>query len=71
MLDKLALILIILCALNLGSIGIFGFDFISWMFGGQATAITRIFYSLAGIAGIWCVSLLFRRRNPILHADEA
>lgn len=60
MLDKLALILVIVGALNWGSIGLFGFDAVAFLFGGQLSIISRIIYTLVGIAGVWCVSLLFR-----------
>ena len=69
MLDRLSLILVIFGALNWGSIGIFGFDCISWLLGGQGTTVSRIVYTLVGLAGIWCISLLFRNRNVILN-DE-
>lgn len=65
MLDKLALILVIIGALNWGSIGIFEFDIVAWLFGGQGAIISRIIYTLVGIAGIWCISLLFRK-NAVL-----
>lgn len=58
--DKLALILVIIGALNWGSVGLFGFDCVAFLFGGQTGAISRIIYSLVGIAGLWCISLLFR-----------
>ena len=69
MLDRLSLIFIILGALNWGSVGIFRFDFVSWLFGGSGSTISRIIYTIIGLAGIWCVSLLFRRRNTVLN-DE-
>ena len=69
MLDRLSLIFIILGALNWGSVGIFRFDFISWLFGGSASTVSRVIYTIVGLAGIWCVSLLFRRRTAVLH-DE-
>ena len=69
MLDRLSLIFIIIGALNWGSIGIFRFDFVSWIFGGQEATFSRILYSLIGLAGIWCISLLFRSRNTVLD-DE-
>ena len=62
MLDKLALALIIIGALNWGSIGIFGVDAIGWLFGGQGAMISRIIYTLVALAGIWCISLLFSER---------
>lgn len=63
--DRFALILVIIGALNWGSIGIFGFDVVAYLFGGQMTAISRIIYTLVGLAGIWAVSLLFRERNAV------
>lgn len=60
MLDKTALILVIIGALNWGAIGLFGFDAVAYLFGGQASVISRVIYALVGIAGVWCVSLLFR-----------
>jgi len=69
MLDRLSLILIIAGAINWGSVGIFGFDFVAWLFGGAGTTLSRTLYILIGLAGIWCVSLLFRRRNAVLEDD--
>ena len=63
MMDRFALILAIIGALNWGSIGIFRFDIISWAFGGAGTAVSRVIFTLVGIAGLWCVSLLFRDRE--------
>lgn len=64
-LDRLALILVIIGALNWGSIGIFGFDVVAWIFGGQLAAISRIIYTIVGLAGIWCISLLFREHSLV------
>ncbi|MCL2095359.1 MAG: DUF378 domain-containing protein [Oscillospiraceae bacterium] len=69
MLDRISLIFIIIGALNWGSVGIFGFDFVAWLFGGQGATVSRIIYALVGLAGIWCVSLLFRSRHSVLD-DE-
>ena len=60
-LDKIALTLTIIGALNWGSIGIFGLDLVAWIGGGQMATLSRIVYTLVGLAGIWCLSLLFRR----------
>ena len=69
MLDRLSLIFIIIGALNWGSVGIFKFDFIAWIFGSQEATFSRIFYTLVALSGIWCISLLFRSRNTVLD-DE-
>ena len=62
-LDRIALVLAIIGGLNWGSIGIFRFDFVAYMFGGQTMAISRVIYTLVGLASIWCISLLFRERD--------
>lgn len=59
-LDKIALILAIVGGLNWGSIGIFGFDLVAFAFGGSDSAVSRIIYTLIGLAAVWCISLLFR-----------
>lgn len=61
--DKFALVLTIIGALNWGSIGIFHFDIISWAFGGSGSAVSRVIFTVVGLAGLWCVSLLFRDRE--------
>ena len=58
--DQFTLVLAIIGAINWGSIGIFGFDIVGWLFGGQMTALSRIVFTLVGLAGIWCISLFFR-----------
>ena len=65
MTDRIALILSIIGALNWGLIGIFKFDAVAWICGGQTAAISRVIYTLVGLAGIWCISLLFRRRSAV------
>jgi hypothetical protein len=60
MLDKIALTLLIIGGLNWGCVGIFQFDLVAWLFGGQTGIISRIVYILVGLAAIWCISLLFR-----------
>ena len=65
MLDKLALALVVLGAIVWGGIGIFGIDVISWMFGGAGAVVSRIIYTLIALAGIWCISLFFRRNEVV------
>jgi uncharacterized membrane protein YuzA (DUF378 family) len=60
MLDKIALILVIIGALNWGMVGLFQFDLIAWMFGGAGAVLSRVVYTLVALAGIWAISLLFR-----------
>ena len=59
-LDKIALILAIIGGLNWGSIGLFRFDLVAFLFGGSDSLISRIIYILVGVAAVWCISLLFR-----------
>ena len=66
MLDRIALILVIIGALNWLSIGLFQFDLVAALFGGATHLISRIIYSLVGVSGIYSISLLFRNN----YADE-
>ena len=65
MLDRISLILVVIGALNWGSIGLFQFDIVAWIFGGQGAVVSRIIYTLVALAGVWCLSLLFRE-NALL-----
>lgn len=56
--DKIALILIIIGAINWGLIGIFNFNLVDTIFG-TMSAISRIIYTLVGISGLWGIKLLF------------
>jgi len=58
--DKIALILVIIGALNWGGVGLFGFDLVAFLCGGQLGIVSRVIYTLVALAGIWCISLLFR-----------
>ena len=64
MLDNTALVIVIIGALNWLCIGIFGFDVVASIFGGQGALISRIIYTLVGIAGIWSITLLFKDKTP-------
>ena len=59
--DTSALILSIIGSLNWGLVGIFQFDLVSWLFGGQSAVFSRVIYTLVALAGLWCATLLFRR----------
>ena len=63
--DTLALILSIIGSLNWGLVGIFQFDLVAWLFGGQGSVISRIIYTLIGLAGLWCITLLFRKGRHV------
>ncbi|MBQ7399375.1 MAG: DUF378 domain-containing protein [Clostridia bacterium] len=71
MLDRIALVLTIIGALNWGTIGLFQFDMVAFLFGGQDNIIARIIYSLVALGGIWCISLLFRDREEITKIESS
>lgn len=68
--DRIALILTIIGALNWGSIGLFRFDIVAWACGGVTTLLARIIYTVVALAGIWCISLLFRARERFTSIEE-
>lgn len=69
--DRIALLLVIIGALNWGGIGLFQFDLVAWIGGGQDAVISRIIYTAVALAGIWCISLLFREREVLTdHAEH-
>ena len=61
--DRISMILVIIGALNWGSIGLFRFDIVAWICGGQDAVVARVIYTVVALAGLWCISLLFRRRE--------
>ena len=69
--DKIALTLSIVGALKWGSIGLFGFDCVAFLFGGQMSTISRVIYTLVGLAGIWCITMLFRETEPMEGSERA
>ncbi len=56
--DKIALVLIIIGAINWGLIGLFQFDLVATIFG-EMSIISRIVYGLVGLSGLWGIKLLF------------
>ncbi len=67
MLDRICLILTIIGSLNWGSVGLFQFDIVAWLFGGADSIISRIIYTVIALAGVWCISLLFREREHVVR----
>lgn len=63
MLDRIALLLLIIGGINWGLIGIFSFDLVAFIFGGQAAILSRVIYVLVGISAIWCISLFFKEQE--------
>ena len=60
MFDKICLILTIIGSLNWGLVGLFRFDLVAWICGGSGNIIARIIYTIIALAGLWCISLLFK-----------
>ena len=66
--DTLAQILSIIGCLNWGLIGLLQFDLVAWLFGGQSSVFSRIVYAIVGLAGLWCITFLFRR-GPLVDGE--
>lgn len=65
--DRIALILSIIGGINWGLIGLFKYDFIAAICGGQTATFSRVIYTLVALAALWCITLLFRQRD---YEDE-
>ena len=63
MLDTVSLLLTIIGGINWLLVGVFQFDLVAWIFGGQAALISRIIYTVISAAALWCITLLFRNRS--------
>lgn len=61
--DRLSLLLVIIGAINWGLVGLFQFDLVAFLFGGQAALIARVLYTVIGAAGVWSISMLFASRE--------
>lgn len=57
--QRIALALVIIGAINWGLIGLFQYDLVAAIFGGQDAFMSRLIYDLVGISGLICLSLLF------------
>ena len=62
-LNKIFLTLLIIGGLNWGLIGLFQYDLVAALFGGMSSLLSRIVYTLVGISGLYCITLLFRRAD--------
>lgn len=76
--DRIALALSIIGGLNWGLVGLFSFDLVAWICGGQTALLARIIYTLVGLSALWCISLLVRdwgeddrriEREQVRHAS--
>ena len=70
MLDRIALIILVIGGINWGSIGLFQFDIVGWIFGGQGAILSRIIYTLIALSAVWCISLMFRENELIESTDS-
>ena len=68
--DRIALLLAIIGAVNWGLVGIFQFDLVAFVCGCQGAVVSRIIYTLVGLAGLWCISLLFRERDEVREGGD-
>ena len=69
MIDRFSLILTIVGGINWLLVGLFQFDLVAYIFGGQDATLSRIVYAVVGIAALWCISLLFREREAMLGRE--
>lgn len=69
MLDNTSLVITIVGAINWLLVGLFQFDLVAYVCGGQNTTLSRIIYTVVGIAGLWCISLLFKEKLPARDHD--
>ena len=61
--DRIALTLAIIGGINWGSVGLFRFDIVAWLFGGSGSLFSRLIYTVIALAGLWCISFLFRGKG--------
>ena len=64
MLDRTSLVITIIGAINWLLVGLFKFDLVAAIFGGQTSWISRIIYIIVGLAGLWCINILFKDKVP-------
>jgi len=67
--DKIALLLTVVGGINWGLVGLFRFDLVAWIFGGQGAIVSRVIYTVIALASIWCISLLFRNSDDVVAAE--
>ena len=67
--DNTALAIAIIGAINWGSIGLFGVDLVALLCGGQTAVLSRIIYTVVGMSGLWCITLLFKEKLPVGKAQ--
>ncbi|WP_010529507.1 DUF378 domain-containing protein [Lentibacillus jeotgali] len=68
--QRIALVLVIIGALNWGLIGLFQWDLVATLFGGQEAALSRVVYTLVGVGALFCLPLLFDPVDEGEHGNE-
>ena len=66
--NKIALGLIVIGAINWGRVGIFTFDLVAWIFGSSTAVLSRIVYTLIALAGVWCITMLFKENDELTES---
>lgn len=61
--DQIALAILIIGGLDWGCVGLFGFDVIGWIFGGQLSIWSRVIYTVIAFAALWCIRFFFTERK--------
>ncbi|WP_206093787.1 DUF378 domain-containing protein [Paludifilum halophilum] len=71
--SRVALILVIVGALNWLLIGLFQWDLVASLFGGEtireSSGLSRLIYALVGLAGLYSIRFLFENRTPAENAE--
>ena len=69
--NVIAWILAIIGAINWGLVVFAKFDLVAWICGGQTAWVSRVIYAVVGIAGLWCITMLFREKEPMESGGQA
>lgn len=71
LMQRIALALVIIGAINWGLIGFFNFDLVAGIFGGQQAALSRVVYALVGLSGLYALTLYFNEMDTVTREDVA
>ena len=67
MLDRFALFILVVGGVNWGLVGLFEFDLVAWLFGGQTSLVSKIVYVLVAASALWCLSLFFKKNTVLTN----
>ncbi|MFI3250198.1 MAG: DUF378 domain-containing protein [Eubacteriales bacterium] len=65
--DKVALSILLIGGINWALVGLFQFDLVAFAFGGSASLVSRLVYTVVGLSAVWCISLLFRPQQTSVY----